>query len=519
MLFVAILSQIIHADPLSPMGILVQKRGVSSLSFQRDLTPLSASPKRIKIIQIKNRRGLQVQGSEEPLRLYEFEVGSDIEALSEEINGQADVVYAEPLYPVQIFQTPNDTGYAYQDYLKESSLKFLDYIPENEGVVVAVLDTGVDRYHEDLSLNMWQNIADPINGLDDDGNGFVDDLNGYNFCGYTYETPDNDPMDQHSHGTHLSGLISAEQNNSIGIAGINSKTKIMAVKFLDERGYGNQLDAAMAIRYAVDNGADIINCSWGFYRKNTVLEDAMAYAESKGVIVIAAMGNTNTNLKEYPAAFSSVWAIGASSDSEERAHFSSIGEHIDFSVPGQDIYSLINGNSYGFKSGTSQSSAIMTGIVAKLLSNNPEATKSELYTLLKSVSTQSEAKDLILGYGIPDIEDLLLKLNLTEVDEEETVVVSFVGTMSISRFMNYPNPIIDSTTFGFESNESGAEIEIVIYNQLGDKVDSLSATSSSGYNKISWTPDTLLNGTYFYRTIITGTSDTYTKKGKLIVLQ
>jgi subtilisin family serine protease len=237
------------------------------------------------------------------------------------------------------------------------------------GIVVAVVDTGVDYEHEDLDANNWVNTAETAgNNVDDDGNGYVDDYYGYDFIGslYTAVTPDSDPQDEHSHGTHVSGIIAAE-NNSVGVRGVASSAQIMPVKVLDSSGYGFDSTIADGIRYAVDKGADVINLSLGSSMGSNTLKSAIDYAESNGVLVVAASGNSSQfSAPSYPAGYSSVVSVGAYDDEGYKAEWSNWGK-VDVMAPGVDIESSIPGNLYASYSGTSMASPHVAGVAALVM--------------------------------------------------------------------------------------------------------------------------------------------------------
>jgi subtilisin family serine protease len=184
-------------------------------------------------------------------------------------------------------------------------------------IVVAVIDTGVNYNHRDMQGNIWVNINEiPGDGLDNDDNNYIDDFYGYDFC-QNNQPMDSDPMDEMGHGTHVAGIIAARTDNSQDIAGVSWNAKIMAVKFLDRSGYGNSSDGAASILYATYNGADILSNSWGWPVEpegpndvNTVRE-AIEYAVSQGVIVVAAAGNNGISSMFYPAAYDNVISVAA----------------------------------------------------------------------------------------------------------------------------------------------------------------------------------------------------------------
>lgn len=216
----------------------------------------------------------------------------------------------------------------------------------SSSVVVAVVDTGVYIGHEDLKDNIWRNPGEiPGNGRDDDRNGYVDDVNGFDF--YAYDSTVYDPSDGDQHGTHVAGIIGAAGDNSVGISGVNHEVTIMPVKFLGPGG-GGEYEGAEAIIYAVDNGADVINCSWGG-PKSEVIEQALQYAAQHGVVVCVAAGNDSSDIDEYGE-----WAYPASSDAtcvitvastdhnDELSWFSNYGdETVEIAAPGEEVTSTL----------------------------------------------------------------------------------------------------------------------------------------------------------------------------------
>lgn len=234
------------------------------------------------------------------------------------------------------------------------------------GIIVAVVDTGVDYDHEDLDANNWVNTGETAgNSLDDDGNGYVDDYYGYDFIGslYTAVTPDADPQDEYGHGTHVSGIIAAE-NNTVGVRGVAPSAQIMPVKVLDSSGYGFDSTIADGIRYAVDEGANIINLSLGSSVASNTLKSAIDYAETNNVLVVAAAGNSGQfSAPSYPAGYSSVISVGAYDIDGYKAEWSNWGK-VDVMAPGVDIESSIPGNLYDSMSGTSMASPHVAGVAA-----------------------------------------------------------------------------------------------------------------------------------------------------------
>ena len=220
-------------------------------------------------------------------------------------------------------------------------------------VVVAVIDSGIDYNHPDLAANMWRNPGEiPGNGLDDDGNGFVDDVVGYDFGGATYESgPDSDPMDKVGHGTHVAGIIGAVGDNGIGISGVSPNVRLMAVKNFSDYGSASDFNSIKAIAYATANGAAVINASWGGSSFNEALKQAIADAGQLGVLFVAAAGNDSLNIDfdmplqvGYPAGYSlpNLLAVASTDEADETSYFSNSGmERVHLAAPGSSILSTV----------------------------------------------------------------------------------------------------------------------------------------------------------------------------------
>ncbi len=248
------------------------------------------------------------------------------------------------------------------------------------GVVVAVIDSGVDITHPDLDANIWHNSGEICgNAVDDDANGYVDDCDGWNFAA---QVPD--VQDLNGHGTHVAGIIAAEANNGIGIAGVAYESKVMVLKIGDQT---PTLAAAIeAFAYAIDNGAHVINASWIIDEPNAgaILDPALDAAEAAGILVVAGAGNDGADIDTnpvYPAASPSpaVIAVGASDAQDHPAAYSGYGAvGVDLFAPGEHIVSTLPGGSYGAFSGTSMAAPMVSGAAALLKAATPAATASEV---------------------------------------------------------------------------------------------------------------------------------------------
>src|SRR6266540_429935 len=258
----------------------------------------------------------------------------------------------------------------------------------SRNVVVGVIDTGVDFGHPDLAPTMWINPGEDCpgcraNGVDDDGNGYVDDWRGWDFVNH-----DNDPFDDAGHGTHVAGTIGAAGNNGIGISGVNWNVSIMALKFLSASGTGSTADAVSAILYASAEGAVVTNNSWGGEDFSQALRDAIAAADASGSLFVAAAGNSfaDTDTEpNYPSSFDlpNVVSVAATDASDRRAWFSNYGRRtVDLGAPGTNIYSTWPGRSYRYEDGTSMATPHVSGAAALAKAAFPDATAVGLKALL-----------------------------------------------------------------------------------------------------------------------------------------
>src|SRR4030095_6448580 len=257
-------------------------------------------------------------------------------------------------------------------------------------MIVGILDSGVKTDHPDLNGRLWVNKEEIKNGRDDDGNGFVDDVNGYNFA---YDNPT--IRDDGGHGTNICGTVGASTNNAIGYAGIDQNCKLMVCKNLDDENLGEYSWWSASLYYAANNGARVLNMSEGGYDYSKTLENAINYAYDAGCLIVASMMNKNNGDTYYPASFRNVMAIGATDTDDGRCREftwgggSNWGRHIAVVAPGNRIYGLDYKDNFNYDvywSGTSQATAYVTGIAALLLSQDPSRTNKELKEIIKSTA-------------------------------------------------------------------------------------------------------------------------------------
>ena len=371
--------------------------------------------------------------------LLHVPLGSDILSIVHEYASCPDVVYAEPNGVNHLCDIPNDTNFSNQWYLHNTGQTFYESYhgtpdadidaPEawdietgSTGVVIAIVDSGIDYTHPDLAAKVWNNTDEiPGNGIDDDHNGYIDDIRGWDFY---YNS--SDPIDELGHGTMCAGIAAASTNNGIGIAGVACKCAIMPVKDCNYSVHTYWLADALGIQYATDNGADIISMSWGDPSPPNIIWDAVNYSYNKGVFLCAAAGNNNNQVKFYPAAYENVMAVAATSYNDYRASFSNYGDWVDIAAPGNLIFSttptyhvFMNDppfnylQNYSIGSGTSYSSPMVAGVAALLLSKDPSLTPDQLKALLCG-NVDPYHSGFYIGTGRLNAQKALAALQLSE---------------------------------------------------------------------------------------------------------
>lgn len=327
----------------------------------------------------------------------------DITSIVKDYNLCPDVVYAEPNHYGDLPIVPNDFYFVNQWPLNNSgqfggtpdadidAVEAWDIEMGISDIVIASVDSGVDYNHEDLAGNIWTNDDEiPGNGIDDDDNGYIDDIVGWD-CVENDSIPLDDPSaPQYGHGTRVAGIHSAVTNNSIGIAGVCWHCKTMVI-----RCYYDHYDTAVyakGIKYAADNGADVINIEMGISYNSQLIKDTVDYAYINGCFICAPAGNDNTSNPYYPAAYENVTGVGGTNQRDEKCdesdwgagHGSNWGEWVDVAAPGNSLRLLNPNDNYVFFSGggTSLSSPYVAGLAALLLSQDPTLTPDEVTNLI-----------------------------------------------------------------------------------------------------------------------------------------
>ncbi|MGB5848812.1 MAG: S8 family peptidase, partial [Ignavibacteriaceae bacterium] len=300
-----------------------------------------------------------------------------------------EIEYIQKSTNYKIDIVPNDTLLSEQWALEK--IQAFDAWDKTEGVdtvLLAVIDTGIDYLHPDLQNKIYLNTGEigidvngnykTLNGIDDDGNGFVDDFRGWDFTdrvGFPFDSSggdyldwDNDPIDEHGHGTYIGGIAGAEVNNIIGIAGVAPKIQIVNLRAFDPAGFGEEDDVAAAILYAVQIGVKVINMSFGDNAFSLVLRDVIKFAFDRGVVLIGSSGNSGSTAPHYPSGYSEVISVGNSTIDDFVSGSSNYGSTLDLVAPGSSIVTTARNNNYASISGTSAATPHVAATAALILS-------------------------------------------------------------------------------------------------------------------------------------------------------
>lgn len=335
------------------------------------------------------------------VKFVDAKSSSTLFAKAKALSARSDVEYVEANTILHIDTLPNDTDFSKQYGMNNEganggvagadidAVKAWDISTGSKDVVVGIIDTGVNYSHPDIAPNYWANPGETghdaqgrdkkTNGVDDDGNGYIDDFRGWDFV-----NNDNDPMDDHAHGTHCAGVIGAQGNDGVGVTGVNWNVSLVGLKFLSASGGGTLENAVKAIEYGTSLGVSLTSNSWGGGGFSQSMLDAIKAANDRGILFIAAAGNessNNDNSPHYPSTYDApnLISVAASDNRDQMADFSNSGiRSVHVAAPGVDIYSSVLGSAYQKMSGTSMATPHVAGLAALIKAAIPSATGAQV---------------------------------------------------------------------------------------------------------------------------------------------
>lgn len=304
-------------------------------------------------------------------------------------------------------------------------------------VSVAIIDTGIDFFHPDIQENLWVNPTEiPGNGLDDDRNGYIDDVHGFDFV-----SDDGDPFDDQGHGTHVAGIVGAVANNRKGSAGVSQEVSLMAIKSFGPSGSADVATVVRAMRYAIAHGADIINASWGVDIRSELMRTAVEEVADADVLFVAAGGNRQSEQLFYPAAFENTIGVGATDKNDQRSRFSNYGSFIDLAAPGQTIFSTLPDNRFGFLSGTSMAAPHVSGAAVLVLARHPDWSAQDLTRmLLNAVDPIQPNKPIGSGrLNVLKAQQVIARLPRADLNlpDKTGAILNIEGSADGENFFNY----------------------------------------------------------------------------------
>ncbi len=411
----------------------------------------------------------------------------------------SNVEFVEPNYIYHAFKTPNDpmygelwgmhntgqkSGHAGVDINAE---KAWDVTTGSKDVLVAVIDTGIDYTHPDIAPNVWTNLAEANGkaGVDDDNNGYVDDIHGYDFS-----ADKGDDMDDHGHGTHVSGTIGAKGNDGKGIVGVNWDVTIMGVKFLDAGGSGTLENAVKAIDYATKMGAMIESNSWGGGGVSEALKQSIERARDKNVLFVAAAGNEsndNDANPAYPASYDvdNVMAVAAIDRNGNMADFSNYGtKTVHIAAPGVDVYSSLFGNKYDAWSGTSMATPHVSGVAALVKAVNPAFGYKEIkQRLISSARPMASIRGKVVTSGVVDAYYAVTGTQAPPDPEDPQ------NWKTVENKMSSPHPYTEKSAKSYKITVPGAKAISVYFDRFETEknYDVVTFTDATGNIVASWT--------------------------------
>ena len=386
-------------------------------------------------------------------------------------------------------------------------------------MVIAVSDSGLRLTHEDIKDRVWKNSMEiPEDGIDNDNNGYIDDLQGWDWA-----NNDNHPFDDHGHGTNCTGIIGVTSNNAKGYAGVNWNSKMMVLKSLAENGTATFAAMASSLYYAADNGAKIVSMSLGGSSTSTAISNAINYMKTKNVMLVACMMNFNDDVPYYPAAYSLIYdnvvAVGSTDADDKRtspfswspSSGSNYGSHLNVVAPGQYIFNIDHFSDTGYDyywGGTSQATPLVAGIASLVFAANPSLTPSQVRDILQTTAEDQKGRpnedtpgfDIYHGWG---------RVNAYAAIQKAKQMLGTDATTSVQNAIKMVNPLVGNSLEFDSTFESKILANLDVLSFDGKLVYQKEVKIQKGLNRIPIT--TLPEGNY----IITIKSNDYTKSFKL----
>lgn len=432
-------------------------------------------------------------------RIYIFtlETGRDAQTAAAELAKNPNIAIAEIRHIPKLFYTPNDPNVEQQWFLAHThTLEAWDIVrgDTTRHAVIGIVDTGIDYGYPDLAANIWVNEPEDLNdnnmldmgdidNIDQDSNGVVDDVIGWDFAEDDY-----DPMGGNPHGTGVAGCVSEVTDNGLMGAGIGFSARLMCLKAITDGGY--LVEGYIPMLYAADNGAQIVNCSWGipvYHEFEQYIIDAVWQAD---VLVIAAGGEGD--MVVYPAGYDHVMAVSATDQYDHKAPFGPYGEYIDICAPGVSLL-IPWDDGLSIVSGTSFATGFVSGLAALLRTWYPDFTNDQIEQLIKDsadpIDHLNPGFEGLLGAGRINCYNGVM----TGIDYKPEVPAGYQLPQ------NYPNPFNASTTIVYELAQK-SDVIIDMYDILGRRIETLiSQNQPAGLHSIIWNASDLASGIYFYK--------------------
>jgi subtilisin family serine protease len=403
-----------------------------------------------------------------------------------------EIEYAEKVPYDEVCLTPNDYSSSQQWYLAQiNATSAWNYFSTGSTRRIAIVDNAVQVTHTDLSANVWVNAGEVANNnIDDDGNGYIDDINGYDVA--DLDNDPNPPNTSFGHGTHCAGDASASTNNSTGISAIGFSTKIIGVKATSNSGNAQSISNGYeGVSYAAAAGAHVISLSWGGSSSSGTAQNVInaAYNAPSKPVILAAAGNSNVNTMFYPAAYTNVLSVASSTTGDVKSSFSNYGTWIDITAPGSNIYSTVPNNTFASMSGTSMACPLTAGLVGLMRSLAPTMTQSQIISCLTStcININSQNPNYVgqLGAGRIDANAAMACVNSSLSNPPAAAFAANNTSICPGQQVQFTDQSAGATSWawtfaGGTPASSTAQNPLITYNTPGTYTVTLVATNSNG---------------------------------------